>query len=65
MELFKGMLVGAVLTFVVALVLGSQGSTGSFLYIHQLAVMDYKIWWSWPLFLVSSGVAWGIMAMMK
>lgn len=65
MEVVKGILVGIVLTFVVALVIGSQGSTGSFLYIHQLPVLEYKVWWSWPLFLVSSGVASGIGLMMK
>lgn len=65
MEIFKGLLVGAVLTFVVALVIGSQGSTGSFLHIHRLTIMEIQFWWSWPLLLASSGIAWGIMSMMK
>ncbi|HEX9807724.1 MAG TPA: hypothetical protein VGA34_12605 [Alteraurantiacibacter sp.] len=63
--MFKGLLVGAVLTFTVSLVLGSQGSRGSFLNIHGMAVLDFHVWWSWPLFFASSGIAWGIATMMK
>lgn len=65
MEVVKGILVGIVLTFVVCLVIGSQGTTAGYLYIHQLPILDYKVWWSWPLFVVSSGVASAIALMMK
>jgi hypothetical protein len=65
MEAVKGLLLGAVLTFVVALVIGSQGSSGGFLNIHQLHLGDVRLWWSWSLFLVSGGGAWAILAMMK
>ena len=65
MELVKALPLGVILTFVVALVIGSQGSSGGFLSIHYMAVGDYRLLWSWPMFLASTGLAFGILTMMK
>lgn len=65
MEFFKAVPLGAILTFVVALVIGSQGSRGGFLAIHRAEVMDYTLWWSWPLFFAGSALAWGIMMLQR
>ena len=65
MTLIKGMLLGGLLTWVVALVLGSNGSSGAYLNIHAMKVHTFEVYWSWPLFIVSSGGAWGILTMMK
>jgi hypothetical protein len=65
MAMVKGLMGGGALTLVVSLVLGSQGSRGAFLNIQDVMLGNVHIWWSWPLFLASSGIAWGIMTMMK
>lgn len=65
MEMVKGLLLGAVLTYVVSLVIGSQRSAGGFLRIHDIGMGDVHIWWSWPLFLAAGGISWGILTMMK
>ena len=69
MPIFRGMLFGFILTFVVSLVLGSNGSTGAFMAIHSMPIdvyyAQFSIWWSWPGFLASTGIATGILAMMK
>jgi len=63
------MLFGFILTFVVALVLGSNGSSGAFMHIHAMKIdlvyAQYYMWWSWPGFFASTGIATGILAMMK
>lgn len=74
MLVIKAMLLGAILTGVVCLVMGSQGSTGGFLYIHAVDVPAAKLhfeqlhnftfYWSWPLFLAGSGLAWAILLML-
>ena len=42
-----------------------ERSTGGYLAIHAVAVQDYRMWWSWPLFLAATGLAWGLMAMQR
>lgn len=65
MELLKSFVLGAVLTGVVSLVVGSQGSSGGFLDIHSMRMADAKIFWSWPLFLAGTGISWGIFWVQK
>ena len=65
MEVFKAVPLGGILTFVVSLIIGSQGSRGGFLSIYRAEFMDYSIWWSWPLFLAGSGLAWGLMMLQR
>ncbi len=65
MELFKSVILGAVLAGVVALVIGSQGSSGGFLQIHSMTVVSYKVLWSWPLFLAGTGLSWGVMLLQR
>ena len=65
MELFKAAPLGAILTYVVSLLIGSQGSTGGPLAIFRTELYDYTLWWSWPLFLAATGLAWGIMMMQR
>jgi hypothetical protein len=64
MNLVKAMLLGAVLTWVIALVIGSQGTDGGVLYIHHVQLGSVSYYWSWPLFLASSAVFTGILVMM-
>ncbi len=60
MNAIKAMILGGVLTYVVALVIGSQGSSGGFLAIHNMRMGDYAVMWSWPLFLAGTGLAWAM-----
>lgn len=64
-DVFKALMLGAVLSATLALVIGSQGTSAGPLAIHLAHVADAKIYWSWPLFLSGSGLAWGIMAMQR
>ena len=64
-ELFKSVPLGGILSYVVALVVGSQGTSGGHLHITRTEVYQYDMWWSWPLFLAGTAVAWGIMAMQR
>jgi len=65
MAFLKALPLGAFLTWIVSLFIGSAGSTGGYLAIHKLAVADYTILWSWPLFAVATGLALGILLLMK
>ena len=65
MEIFKAIPLGAILTWVVSIVIGKQGSSGGFLAIHTIEAWEYSLWWSWPLFFAATGVAWGLMIMQR
>lgn len=74
MSLVKAILLGALLTGVVTLIVGSQGSQGGFLAIFPVDVPAAKLhfehlhnftfYWSWPLFLAGTGLAWAILLML-
>jgi hypothetical protein len=64
MALFKALFPGLILTFIIAIVLGSNGSDGGFLHISRTHISGHIVYWSWPLFIASTGIAWGIIAMM-
>lgn len=57
----KAIALGTILTGTVALVVGSQGSSAGALAVHEMTVGDYKVFWSWPLFIAGTGLSWGIM----
>ncbi|MBV7265565.1 hypothetical protein [Erythrobacter ani] len=65
MDMLKAFVLGAVLTLVVAIVVGSQGSSGGALAVHSMALGDHKVFWSWPLFLSGTGLSWGILALQR
>lgn len=65
MELFKAVPLGGLLTWIVSLVIGSTGSRGGHLAIHHMPVGSYEVWWSWPLFVCATGLAWGLMMMQR
>ncbi len=60
LDLMKSMMLGAVLAATVAIVIGSQGSSGGPLAIHALPIAEARIFWSWPVFLTGSGLAWAL-----
>lgn len=67
--LLKAVPFGIALTLIVALFIGSGGSTGGFLSIRSFDVdiaqlgIDMKLYWSWALFLGGTGLTWALMLM--
>lgn len=65
MDLLKAMVVAAAITVTVAIVIGSQGTTGGALAIQKFTVADVRVFWSWPVFLTGTGLGWGIMLLQR
>ncbi len=63
--MIKAMSFGVILTGSIALVVGSQGSSGGPLMIEALKVGSYNLYWSWPIFAAGSGLSWGIILLQK
>jgi hypothetical protein len=61
MDLWKAFTLGAVLSVTIGLVIGSQGTAAGPLAIQLVSLADTKLYWSWPVFLLGSGLAWGLM----
>jgi hypothetical protein len=64
MAFLKGLIPGLILTFVLAGILGSNGTTAGWLNVYGTDIEQYRIYWSWPLFVISTGLGWGIFAML-
>lgn len=65
MELLKAFTLGAILSATIGLVIGSQGTSAGPLAIQLVSVADARIFWSWPIFLSGSGLAWGLMLLQR
>ncbi|HWK42422.1 MAG TPA: hypothetical protein VNR60_10875 [Croceibacterium sp.] len=63
--LLKAVVLGAVLAFVVALFIGSGGSSGGMLNVHTVAIQGHQFFWSWPLFLLGTGISFGLFLLME
>lgn len=63
MNLFKAMIPGGLLAWVVSTAIGSQGSRGAWLLIERLHFDQHAMYWSWPLFVIGTGVAWAMLAL--
>lgn len=63
--LIKAFVPGTLLTWIVCLFIGSAGSAGGFLYIHLLNLGEHHLFWSWPLFIAGTLLAWAILAMLE
>lgn len=68
--MLKAIPFGIFLTLIVALFIGSGGSSGGLLAIYPFDVeiaeigVDMRLCWSWTLFLASTGLAFAILLMM-
>ena len=58
MPLVKAFFPAGLLTWLVCLFIGKGGSTGGFLNIHRIMIEGYTLYWSWPLFLAATAIAW-------
>lgn len=63
MNLFKALVPGALLSWVVSSAIGGQGSHGAWLTIERLHFGQHAIYWSWPLFIAGTILAWALFAM--
>ena len=72
MAMFKALIPGMLLTWIVSGLIGSNGSKGGFLVIHYVslsgndtfAVQQHGIYWSWPLFTCATLLGFAIFKMM-
>jgi hypothetical protein len=60
----KAIVLGAFLAFIVALFIGSAGSSGGLLSVRLVEVSTYEFYWSWPLFVVGTALSFGILLIM-
>jgi hypothetical protein len=51
MGLMKALLPSAILTLIVAAIVGSTGSTGNFLSLENARLAGHSFYWSWPFFM--------------
>jgi hypothetical protein len=69
-KLLKAIPLGILLTVIVCLFMGSGGSSGGVLNVHRYHIdisqigVDFRMYWSWVLFVASTGLAWALMLMM-
>ncbi|WP_202389811.1 hypothetical protein [Parapontixanthobacter aurantiacus] len=61
----KSLLPGTLLTWIVSMFIGSSGSRGGVLYVHYVSYDGYSAYWSWPLFIAGTGLAWVIYFVME
>lgn len=62
--LLKAIVIGIFLALIVSLFVGSGGSSGGMLHVRQVALAGYEFYWSWALFLIGTGLSFGIFLMM-
>lgn len=65
MAFIKALVPGFLLTWVVSMIIGSNGSRGGIMAIQHSYIEGYNFYWSWPLFIAGTALAWAIFAMME
>ena len=63
--LTKAVVPAFLLTWIVASIIGSNGSTGGMLEIFHGMVMDHRMYWSWSLFIASTALSWFIFKVLE
>lgn len=61
----KAMALGIFLAFIVSLFIGSGGSSGGMLNVRLVTIEGFQFYWSWALFLIGTGLSFGIFLMME
>lgn len=65
MGLLKSILIGAIVTGCLALVVGTQGSSGGPLAVYPINIEGQRLYWSWPVFLSGTGLTWALILLQK
>lgn len=61
----KAVALGIFLAVIVSLFIGSGGSSGGLLNVRLVTIEGYQFYWSWALFLIGTGLSFGIFLMME
>ena len=64
MAFLKAMALGLFLALLVSLFIGSGGSSGGMLNVREVVFEGYRFYWSWALFLIGTGLSFGLFLMM-
>ena len=65
MATIKALIPGLILTLVLSGILYSAGTRGGVLALQQTTLVDNSITWSWPIFIVTFGLARALIWMME
>ncbi len=65
MDFLKALTLGAILSVTIGMVVGSQGTSAGPLAIHLVALAEAQFYWSWPVFLSGSALAFGLMLLQR
>ena len=60
----KAVALGIFLAFIVSLFIGSGGSSGGMLNVRSITIEGFHFYWSWALFVVGTGLSFGIFLLM-
>lgn len=58
MALFKGLIPGLLLTWILSTVIGSNGSSAGWAAIHRVTIEGHQFWWSTPIFVATTALSW-------
>jgi hypothetical protein len=64
MAFLKAVALGLFLALLVSLFIGSGGSSGGMLNVREIVFEGYRFYWSWALFLIGTGLSFGLFLMM-
>ena len=62
MDFVKALVPGAILTFVVCALLGAGHSDGGWLGIQSHHIQGHRLFWSWTMFAIGTGLSWMLIA---
>jgi hypothetical protein len=65
MAFLKAVALGGFLAVIVSLFIGSGGSSGGMLNVRSVTIEGFQFYWSWALFLIGTGLSFGIFLMME
>ena len=65
MPFVKALIPGTILTFVICLILGSNGTSAGWLEVHRITLQGQDFYWSWPFFVAATGLSWALFWMME
>lgn len=60
----KAIALGIFLAFIVSLFIGSGGSSGGMLNVRLVTIEGFEFYWSWALFVIGTGLSFGIFLLM-
>ena len=60
----KAIALGIFLAIIVSLFIGSGGSSGGILNVRLVTIEGFDFYWSWALFVIGTGLSFGIFLLM-